>query len=70
MKACCPGCGHPQDETTALDDRRQPVHEYTAHSTVCQACEAVDEEKRRIRTRGEEDDMDGRKFYVTREDDA
>jgi len=68
LKTRCTGCGHPRDETTALDDRGRPLHDWEPHSTVCQACEALDIEKRRIRDSGDASALDGRIFYSTRVD--
>jgi hypothetical protein len=67
LRTICSGCGHPRDETTALDDRGRPLHDWEVGSTVCQACEARAVEEDRIRT----DDkhgaaMRGRIFYTTR----
>lgn len=66
----CHDCGHPRDETTALDDHDRPVHGWGVGSTVCQACEAISVEARRIQKDGDSSAMDGRKFYVTREEDS
>ena len=68
QQAACPGCGHPMDESMALDDRGRPLHEWQGRSSRCEACAAVDEEQRRIRrdSGGSESAMDGRRFWAER----
>jgi hypothetical protein len=62
----CSGCGHPVSETTELDERGVPVHEYEGRSTVCLACEAKAEHRRSIEKRSDRDPtaFDGRLFYA------
>lgn len=63
----CSGCGHPRDETTALDDHGRPLHDWEVGSTVCQACEARRIEEDRIAADGPEG-LRGRLFYTHRVD--
>jgi hypothetical protein len=67
LKALCNGCGHPRDETTALDDHGRPLHDWEVGSTVCQACEARRIEEDRIGSDSPEA-LRGRIFYTQRMD--
>lgn len=64
----CSGCGHPRDETTAVDGRGWPLHDYAVGSTVCQACEAKAITQDQIAREGGVEAMHGRIFYTYRTD--
>lgn len=68
LRLRCTGCGHPIDETTALDEHQRPLHDWEARSTVCQACEAIRVDERRFTTNHDASVMDGRRFYALRQE--